>query len=537
MTVEFWVRAGFVMRVGFSSNERIIARSAALLLLGGLTAGCSSGTMRFQDGTDGLFTGSTSNQRAIINNQSQPYPGDVAASASREAVQPVDVSKGSVSRSNLPPVSTAASGGATMAATAAAAAPVIRSTAKEGTASAARKVAALEPPLDNRVTNSVAAGTAAVSAGEETIKGWSKAGGTQITAKDGETVYNLSRRFGVPADVLMRMNGLSPENGLKVGQRVVIPTYVYSSKAGVSAPDNDPKTAAAKSSRGEKEPAPQKSAQEAVKTAVLPKTPKLKEGEVAEAKALDAKQPKAQPAKDAYTVAEGDSLAKIARKTGISVADLKQANGLKDGNIRIGQVLKLKAGSTTLADARPAEGKTAEAKKPGVDKDTKTGSISAAEQKPAPQKVAAADTQSGKAIEQAEKEDKATAPGSTGISRMRWPVTGRVVSGYGSSSGGRNDGIDIAVPNGTAVKAAENGVVIYAGDGLKEFGNTVLVRHDNGLVTVYGYASELKVQRGQKVKRGEQIAVSGMSGNAKSPKLHFEVRKNSAPVDPKTFLE
>jgi murein DD-endopeptidase MepM/ murein hydrolase activator NlpD len=79
--------------------------------------------------------------------------------------------------------------------------------------------------------------------------------------------------------------------------------------------------------------------------------------------------------------------------------------------------------------------------------------------------------------------------------------------------------------------------VIYAGDGLKEFGNTVLVRHDNGLVTVYGNASELNVKRGQTVKRGEQIALSGMSGNANAPKLHFEIRKNSAPVDPSTYLE
>jgi murein DD-endopeptidase MepM/ murein hydrolase activator NlpD len=65
----------------------------------------------------------------------------------------------------------------------------------------------------------------------------------------------------------------------------------------------------------------------------------------------------------------------------------------------------------------------------------------------------------------------------------------------------------------------------------------VLVRHDNGLVTVYGHASSLDVKRGQKVKRGQQIALSGMSGTTDTPKLHFEVRKNSAPVDPSTFLE
>jgi murein DD-endopeptidase MepM/ murein hydrolase activator NlpD len=137
-------------------------------------------------------------------------------------------------------------------------------------------------------------------------------------------------------------------------------------------------------------------------------------------------------------------------------------------------------------------------------------------------------------IEQAQ-DDGAAAPDSTGIGKMRWPVRGRVISGFGGSQGG--DGIDISVPKGTPIKAAENGVVIYAGNGLKEFGNTVLVRHENGLVTVYGNASELTVTRGQKVKRGEEIALSGMSGNAASPKLHFEIRKNSAPVDPSTYLE
>ena len=125
----------------------------------------------------------------------------------------------------------------------------------------------------------------------------------------------------------------------------------------------------------------------------------------------------------------------------------------------------------------------------------------------------------------------------TGIGRMRWPVRGRVISGYGTGGGKANDGIDIQVPEGTPVKAAENGVVIYAGDGLKEFGNTVLVRHEDGLVTVYGHASELTVARGQKVKRGQEIARSGMSGATDLPKLHFEVRKDSAPVDPTSFLE
>ncbi|HXV30144.1 MAG TPA: M23 family metallopeptidase, partial [Sinorhizobium sp.] len=129
-------------------------------------------------------------------------------------------------------------------------------------------------------------------------------------------------------------------------------------------------------------------------------------------------------------------------------------------------------------------------------------------------------------------------PKSTGISKYRWPVRGAVVAGYGANvDGNRNDGINISVPEGTPIKAAENGVVIYSGSSLKELGNAVLVRHDDGTVTVYGNASELRVQRGQKVQRGQTLASSGMTGRASQPQLHFEVRKNATPVNPATYLE
>jgi murein DD-endopeptidase MepM/ murein hydrolase activator NlpD len=132
----------------------------------------------------------------------------------------------------------------------------------------------------------------------------------------------------------------------------------------------------------------------------------------------------------------------------------------------------------------------------------------------------------------------AAAPQSTGIGKYRWPVNGAVIAGYGQNVGGnRNDGIDISVPEGTPIKAAENGVVIYAGNGLKQLGNTVLVRHDDGKVTVYGHAGNINVTRGQKVTRGQALAVSGMSGDAKRPQVHFEVRKDATPVNPTTFLE
>lgn len=231
-----------------------------------------------------------------------------------------------------------------------------------------------------------------------------------------------------------------------------------------------------------------------------------------------------------YKVAAGDTLNGIARKTGVNVNALKQANGLSDGIIRVGQTLTLPAGGNSAPTTQVAA---------ATPQPVAPQPAAATPNTPKPETAAyTPPKQSEAVIQQASLDNSATAPNATGISGMRWPVRGRVISGFGSNSGGaRNDGIDIAVPAGTPIKAAENGVVIYAGDGLKEFGNTVLVRHENGLVTVYGHASELKVQRGQKVRRGEDIALAGMSGSADAPRLHFEVRKDSSPVDPAKYLE
>ena len=516
---------GFLMRSSvLGSGKRRLAQGAAIILISGFVGGCSSDAMRFTYGTDGMFTGATPNQRQIIA-PDQPYPGDVAPAAvdgthtgsiARGAVTPVDLSTKSVSKTELAPVA-----GAKVAA--ADSKPLVK---LDDAAPAPHK------NLDTTVTGSIPAAADPVSQDGDPV-GWSRAGGTQVTAKEGETIYNLSRRFGVPADVLMKMNGISEGSGLKVGQKVIIPTYVYNQKAPVSAPDHDPKVAEAKSSRGVKDGGKKlPTEQTGDKVAVLPNVPKAKEGEGASTETASADKPaKAEtpkPVKTAgtYTVAAGDTLSKIAKKNGVSVAALKQANGLNDGLLKIGQPLKLPSGGQQVASADP-----------GVDP-VITGAAGPA--KKADSSEIAGYTppkKAEKSIEDADVDTASAAPDATGIGKMRWPVRGKIISGFGKGSGRSSDGIDIAVPEGTPIKAAENGVVIYAGDGLKDFGNTVLVRHENGLVTVYGHASELKVKRGEKVKRGQEIAESGMSGSSDAPKLHFEVRKNSAPVDPSTFLE
>ncbi len=128
---------------------------------------------------------------------------------------------------------------------------------------------------------------------------------------------------------------------------------------------------------------------------------------------------------------------------------------------------------------------------------------------------------------------KAAEAGST----FYWPVRGQVIAGFGAKINGQsNNGIDVAVPEDTPVKAADDGTVLYAGNGLKSYGNLLLVRHPNGYVTVYAHAKELLVKVGDEIKRGEVIAKSGRTGDVDRPQVHFEIRKASAPVNPLPYL-
>jgi murein DD-endopeptidase MepM/ murein hydrolase activator NlpD len=116
---------------------------------------------------------------------------------------------------------------------------------------------------------------------------------------------------------------------------------------------------------------------------------------------------------------------------------------------------------------------------------------------------------------------------------LRWPVDGRVVSGFGAKPGGRfNDGVNLKAAAGTPVRAAGDGVVAYAGDAIPGFGNLVLISHPGGWVTAYGHAEALLVSRGKKVAAGEVIARAGSTGAVDEPQVHFEVRRGRTPVDP-----
>jgi Peptidase family M23/LysM domain len=137
----------------------------------------------------------------------------------------------------------------------------------------------------------------------------------------------------------------------------------------------------------------------------------------------------------------------------------------------------------------------------------------------------------------AKAEDPLTAE-TTALPMFHWPVQGRIIASFGSLLDGvRNDGINLAVPEGTLVKAAEDGIVSYAGNGFKGHGNLVLIRHSNGYFTIYAHSKELLVNRGDQIKRGQIIALSGQTGNVSAPQLHFEVRRGGKPLDPMRFLK
>jgi murein DD-endopeptidase MepM/ murein hydrolase activator NlpD len=127
------------------------------------------------------------------------------------------------------------------------------------------------------------------------------------------------------------------------------------------------------------------------------------------------------------------------------------------------------------------------------------------------------------------------APTANGLS-FCWPVRGRLISAR-RDIGTDITGINITAPEGTPIKASEDGVVVYAGNELKTYGNLVLIRHADGFVTVYAHASEILVKRDEQVKRGQIIAKSGQTGHVSSLQVHFEIRKDGTPVDPMDYLK
>jgi len=316
----------------------------------------------------------------------------------------------------------------------------------------------------------------------------------------------------VPAAAILQANNMSVARQLQPGQRLVIPRVQNQLAA-----------------------APQVSA---------PQTRVAGNYTPAPAPALGA------PQAGTHVIVPGETIYSLARHYKLTPMAIAKANNVGlDHHVKIGDriVIPGARGIATNAPAAPLARPTQQAVQPAA----QPGLRAAA---PKPENVAAAKPLAAPAAPQrmAQAEPAVSAnivtpaaepvadekpTGTAGSTSFRWPVRGRIIQGFGpKASGGQNDGINVSVPEGTPIKAAEDGVVAYAGSELKGYGNLVLVRHANGFVTAYAHASELSVKKGETVKRGQVIGKAGSTGNVTGPQLHFEVRKGATPVDPAQYL-
>ncbi len=216
-----------------------------------------------------------------------------------------------------------------------------------------------------------------------------------------------------------------------------------------------------------------------------------------------------------HKVEPGDYLSLIAKKRNVDMYAMARLNGLKPPyTIYPGQRLVLPDGESPppVASAAPAPQAAAPVAKPAR-KSLAVKKTPAAKPKPVPPPP----VQTGKGFV--------------------WPVKGRVVSSYGGKKEGlQNDGINIAAPRGAAVMAAENGVVAYAGNELRGFGNLLLLKHSGGWITAYAHNEALLVKRGDKIRKGQVIARVGSTGSVQKPQLHFELRKGKKAINPIKYL-
>jgi murein DD-endopeptidase MepM/ murein hydrolase activator NlpD len=130
-------------------------------------------------------------------------------------------------------------------------------------------------------------------------------------------------------------------------------------------------------------------------------------------------------------------------------------------------------------------------------------------------------------------------PKSIALARGRfiWPVKGKITREFGIKGTTKHDGIDIFAPKGTPIRSSDSGKVLYSGKEIRGYGNIVVIRHREGFITVYAHNQRNTVSEGMRVTRGQIIGKVGNTGRASTPHLHFEIRKNNRPIDPRRLLD
>ncbi|PCH80134.1 MAG: hypothetical protein COB90_09565 [Hyphomicrobiales bacterium] len=407
---------------------------------------------------------------------------------------------------------------------------------------------------------------------------WASAGGTFVSVGPNDNLRTLSGRYNVPEKVLMEVNGIVDARYITPGQQLLIPRFSNASVASAGRPVS----LSPQYSRVTAAPAPLMALPRRNPflrhTASIPQLAR----QTGYAIALPATQ--LQNAGQ-HIVMPGETLGGISAKYGVSSSKLMAANALTNPNdLKMGQTLMLPARNQLAVQSRQNFVQIASAavySPPIIRQPTpnlrRGYSQSVTIVQPAqafygtaiPPVQLAYLTQIPKPNRNRNKyrpqftnyspgvtyspdgsslQNRLNAPLPGRVSKvvtnqgqapLRWPVQqGTVVSNFGKRANGQiNQGINIAVASGSSVRAAESGRVTYIGNTIKNYGNLILIKHPNGWVTAYAHNSEVKVQRGQQVRRGQIIGTAGKSGSAQQPQIHFELRVNQRPVDPLPYLQ
>jgi murein DD-endopeptidase MepM/ murein hydrolase activator NlpD len=315
-----------------------------------------------------------------------------------------------------------------------------------------------------------------------------------VTVQSGQTIYSIARANNLSPDELARANNIAPPYDIRVGQRLTVP--------------------------GRADPV----------------APSLARAEPQTIQAANAPTNRAQFGQgDTHVVRPGETLFAVGRSYGLNPFTIAEHNQLREPyDLRVGQTLSIPSSGAVasrrndppVSSGQPMTLDQQMAERQGGQRQDSQAQVE--QQARAPEAIAAPQSSQGTP----DQRDGAMA------STFRWPVKGRVISTFGEKpTGMRNEGINIAVPEGTSVRAAGSGIVAYAGNELKGYGNLVLIRHDGGWVTAYAHNKELFVNRGDSVNRGDVIANAGQTGSVTSPQVHFEVRKGATAVDPMKHLD
>jgi lipoprotein NlpD len=304
--------------------------------------------------------------------------------------------------------------------------------------------------------------------------------GFYYQVQPGDSFDVIARRFRVSAYDIARHNGRSPNDQLAPGSRIWVP--------GVAAP-RAPVVPTTPTPRPQAPPAPTPRP-----TATAP----------------------AASGQGTVVVGPGDSLWRIASAHGVTVAELAAANRIAPtAGLQVGQTLRLPGAGEPPPREVAAAPRTTPTPTPRASGTTRSTATPAARNSSTTPNVAS---------------------GAVSARGFSWPVQGTILRKYENSLTSKHSGLDIEVPVGTAVRAARDGVVIYAGESISAYGRMVIVRHDNDLATCYAFNSRILVRVDQRVKRGEKIAESGDGGRGGRPYLHFQLRRKGEAVDPMPYL-